>query len=188
MALTHISKYIALILRHHPEQAGVTLDSAGWAQVDELLAGVNRRYRLTRAQLDEIVRTDSKQRYAYSEDGARIRANQGHSVPVDVGLTQAPPPERLWHGTAERFLPSIRQKGLLPGSRLYVHLSADPETARAVGSRHGRPAVLAVDSGEMARRGFVFLRSANGVWLTARVPPEFLSPDGMKPSPMIWSE
>lgn len=175
MTRERISKYISLILRHHPEAAGVTLDAHGWAQVDELLCGVGRKYPLTREQLEEIVRTDGKQRYAFSEDGTRIRANQGHSVRVDVELRQLPPPETLWHGTAVRFLPSIMATGLRPGSRLYVHLSADPDTARAVGRRHGKAAVLAVDSGAMARQGFVFLQSENGVWLTLHVPPQFLS-------------
>lgn len=173
---TRESKFLALILRHKPEAVGITLDEHGWADVAALIDGVNRtgKYTLDRAMLDEIVRTDGKQRYAYSEDGTKIRANQGHSVQVDVELEELTPPEYLWHGTAERFAEPILREGLKPMSRLYVHLSPDEETARKVGVRHGKLYLFRVHTGEMARQGYRFWRSANGVWLTEHVPPQFL--------------
>ena len=173
---TKESKFLSLILRHKPETIGITLDEHGWADVDALIAGVNRtgNYTLDRTMLEEIVRTDGKQRYSFSEDGTRIRANQGHSVQVDVELAETVPPEYLWHGTAERFAEPILAEGLKPMSRLYVHLSADEETARRVGVRHGKLFLLRVRSGEMARQGHTFWLSRNDVWLTKAVPPEFL--------------
>ena len=173
---TKLSRFLSLILRHKPDAAGITLDSHGWADVNALIDGVNRtsHYTMDRSILEEIVRTDGKQRYSFSEDGTRIRANQGHSVQVDVELTETAPPEYLWHGTADRFAEAIQAEGLKPMSRLYVHLSADEETARKVGVRHGRLYMFRVRSGEMARQGCKFWLSANGVWLTKSVPPEFL--------------
>lgn len=170
------SRFLSLILRHKPETIGITLDEHGWADVNALLDGVNRtgKYALDRAKLEEIVRTDEKQRYSFSEDGTKIRANQGHSVQVDVELTELTPPEYLWHGTAERFAERILTEGLKPMSRLYVHLSPDEETARRVGVRHGKLYLLRVHTGEMARQGYRFFRSENGVWLTKHVPPQFL--------------
>lgn len=168
--LDDLSRFISRLLRHRPEDANIELDEHGWANVEELLAGMNATGReIDRETLAEIVRTDKKQRYSFNEDGTRIRANQGHSIPVDVELTQQEPPEYLYHGTADRFLESIREKGLLPMSRLYVHLSGDVETAHVVGKRHGRPVVLKVHSGDMCRDGVPFYRSQNGVWLTKKV-------------------
>lgn len=168
--LDDLSKYISRLLRHKPGDAGIELDEHGWANVEELLAGMNATGRkIDRETLMEIVRTDKKQRYSFNEDGTLIRANQGHSIPVDVELAQQEPPEYLYHGTADRFLESIREKGLLPMSRLYVHLSGDVETAHVVGKRHGRPVVLKVRSGDMHRDGVLFYRSQNGVWLTKKV-------------------
>lgn len=172
--LTRISKYISLILRHHPEVAGLTLDSHGWANVDELIRGVGRKYEIDRALLERIVSEDEKQRYSFSDDGSLIRANQGHSVNVDVELEEREPPETLYHGTGERFTASIEREGLTPQNRLYVHLSLTPEAAKKVGQRHGKPIVYAVASGEMFRAGEKFYLSANGVWLTKRVPAEYL--------------
>ncbi len=169
------SKFIALILRHKPEVIGITLDDHGWADVQALLAGVNRTRPLTMAQLEEIVRTDSKQRYAFNEDHTRIRANQGHSLPVDVELTPAAPPAVLYHGTGEKYLPFILREGLLPRTRLFVHLSADTATAENVGKRHGKPVVLRIDAGQMAADGYAFFLSANGVWLTKQVPVQYLT-------------
>ena len=174
MDLIKASRFLSLVLRHKPEAAGIRLDEHGWADVEELLAGMASRYPLTRQQLEEIVRTDDKQRYAFSDDKSLIRANQGHSIPVDVELEQVSPPEFLWHGTGEKYGFSIDAQGLLPKSRLYVHLSADVDTALAVGRRHGRPMVYRVASGQMARDGFVFYLSRNGVWLTKQVPPSYL--------------
>ena len=165
-----LSKYISRVLRHRPEDAGIGLDEHGWADVEALIAGVNAAgKRIDRKILEEIVRTDKKQRYSFNENGTLIRANQGHSIPVDVELAKLEPPEYLYHGTAYRFLESIRQQGLLPMSRLYVHLSGDVETARVVGKRYGRPVVLKIHSGDMHRDGFPFYRSQNGVWLAKKV-------------------
>lgn len=174
MSLDSMSKFISLILRHQPEIIGITLDEHGWAEVDELIAGVSKTRPLTMEMLEEIVRTDSKQRYSFSGDKRLIRANQGHSVKVDVELPEVIPPELLYHGTAERFLPSIMEQGLLPMSRLYVHLSKDEQTAVKVGSRHGKPVVLAVDAGQMTQDGHTFWLSVNGIWLTKAVPVQYL--------------
>ena len=176
MNLTRASKFLSLVLRHDPSAAGVTLDASGWVGIDELLRGCSAAGQpLTREQLDEIVRADDKQRYAISPDGESIRANQGHSVAVDLGLAERQPPEFLYHGTADRFAESIRRDGLKAMSRQHVHLSIDEATATTVGRRHGRPIIFRVAAGEMARRGHKFFLSANGVWLTDGVPPEFLS-------------
>lgn len=174
MDLIKASRFLSLVLRHKPEAAGIQVDEHGWANVEQLLAGMAPRYPLTAAQLEEIVRTDEKQRYSFSEDHTRIRANQGHSIPVDVELEQLPPPAFLWHGTGEKYVPSIDVQGLLPKSRLYVHLSGDFDTAVAVGRRHGSPVVYRVASGRMQADGFAFYRSQNGVWLTKQVPPAYL--------------
>lgn len=171
---TRLSKYLSLILRHKPQAAGITLDSHGWADTAELIANVGKTHGLTAEILDEIVATDNKQRYSYNEDKTKIRANQGHSVRVDVELTEKEPPEYLWHGTGSRSCASIDVEGLLPKSRLYVHLSGDYDTAVNVGVRHGRPVVYRVKSGQMYRDGFTFFISANAVWLTKYVPSEYL--------------
>ena len=173
--LQRVSKYISLILRHNPEAAGITLDSHGWADVDELLHGISSKYPIDRETLESIAANDEKGRYSFSDDGKSIRANQGHSINVDVELEEKTPPETLYHGTAERFSASIEREGLNPGTRLYVHLSLTPEAAKKVGQRHGRPIIYAVNSAEMAKSGYVFYLSANGVWLTERVPAEFLT-------------
>ena len=172
--LTRISKYMSLILRHKPEVIGIKLDAHGWADVNELLAGISRKYPINREILDEIVRSDGKQRYSFNEDGTMIRANQGHSIQVDVELSVTEPPEILYHGTAERFAASIEEKGLLPGSRLYVHLSPDTKTAEQVGRRHGKPIIYQVAAGQMHRDGYPFYLSANGVWLAKVVPVQYL--------------
>ena len=169
------SKFLSLVLRHEPGRAGLVLDAAGWVAVDELLRGCAAAGRpLTREQLETLVRDSDKQRFAFSPDGQRIRANQGHSVEVELDYAPRTPPDLLYHGTATRFLASIRADGLVKGARHHVHLSADVETARKVGVRHGKLALLEVEAGRMGRVGHVFFRSANGVWLTDRVPPEFL--------------
>lgn len=169
------SKFLSLVLRHEPERIGITLDSAGWTPVDALLAAfASHGQPLTRAELDELVATSDKQRFALSADGTMIRANQGHSVEVELELAPATPPARLLHGTIADFIPSIRAKGLVKGQRHHVHLSADLETAKKVGGRRGRPEILTVRSAEMAAAGHVFYLSANGVWLTEHVPPQFI--------------
>ena len=174
MSYDRLSRYLSLILRHHPEVIGISLDAHGWADVDELIAGIAQKKNFNREILEEIVRTDKKQRYSFSEDGAKIRANQGHSVQVDLELQPIEPPDLLWHGTAEKYAASIEKTGLKPGRRMYVHLSPDIETAVTVGKRHGRPIVYEVKSGQMHRDGFSFYRSANGVWLTHNVPEVYL--------------
>ena len=175
--LRETSKLIALALRHKPEAVGITLDAHGWADAQALINGVNAQsgYRLTPELLEEIVATDEKQRYAFNEDHTKIRANQGHSIPVDVELEQRTPPDVLYHGTGEKYKDAIDRQGLIPKSRLYVHLSADVDTARKVGSRHGRPVIYAVDCSKMVEDGYAFYLSANRVWLTKRVPAKYLS-------------
>lgn len=177
MDYTRASKYLSRILRHDPSMVGLSLDEHGYLPVDALLNGIAcaGKVPLTPEELRFLVRTDAKQRYSFSPDGMRIRANQGHSIPVDLELPASRPPQTLYHGTAAHFLPSIRQKGLLRGARLYVHLSSSLDTARAVGARHGLPAVLTVDAGRMAADGLPFFVSANGVWLTEHVPPQYLT-------------
>jgi putative RNA 2'-phosphotransferase len=173
--LTTISKFLSLVLRHKPQTIGITLDPEGWVPVEDLLAAAARHGRsITREQLDEVVATNDKKRFAFSPDSGLIRANQGHSVEVDLGLVPLEPPELLYHGTVERFLDSIREKGLVRGNRHHVHLSADRETAARVGQRRGQPVVLVVEAGRMQRDGHQFFRSDNGVWLTEAVPAIFL--------------
>lgn len=174
MSLTEISKYISLILRHKPETIGINLDEHGWADVDELITGISKTHKFDMHMLEEIVRTDSKQRYSFNEDKTLIRANQGHSVQVDVELEEKEPPDTLWHGTGEKYTASIDMQGLIPKSRLYVHLSKDKETAIKVGQRHGRPVLYTVKSREMHGDGYKFYLSKNGVWLTKEVPVKYL--------------
>lgn len=174
MSMKETSKYISLILRHKPEVIGISLDEHGWANVDELISGVAKTHKLDMDILEEIVRSDEKQRYSFNEDKTLIRANQGHSIPVDVELEEAVPPEKLWHGTGEKFVESIDEQGLIPKSRLYVHLSKDIDTAIKVGSRHGRPVVYGIKTLDMYNAGYKFFLSKNGVWLTKEVPVEYL--------------
>lgn len=174
MSLTKTSKYISLILRHKPEKIGITLDEHGWANVNELIDGVNKTHKLNMTILEEIVETDDKQRYSFNEDKTLIRANQGHSINVDVELEEVVPPEYLWHGTGRKYVDSIMETGLIPKSRLYVHLSDNYHTAINVGTRHGEPVVLCILAGDMYRDGYKFYRSKNGVWLVEHVPVEYL--------------
>ncbi|MBR1806348.1 MAG: RNA 2'-phosphotransferase [Selenomonadaceae bacterium] len=170
MSRRNTSKFLSLILRHKPQLVGLELDEHGWAQVDELC----RLTDFDRATLEQIVARDDKRRYSFSDDGRLIRANQGHSIPVDVELAELEPPEILFHGTGEKSVASIKLRGLLKMSRLYVHLSADIETARKVGMRHGAPKIFRVQSLRMFRDGRKFFRSVNGVWLTEHVPANYL--------------
>lgn len=173
--LARLSKFLSLVLRHEPSRIGLTLDSGGWVAVEELLVAVNQAgLSLTRATLERIVAENDKQRFRFSEDGLRIRANQGHSVAIDLGLTPLAPPDLLYHGTAMRFLDAIRQEGLRAQSRQHVHLSPDVNRAVKVGQRHGKPIVLTVKSGAMHGAGYRFYQSDNGVWLTDHVPPSYL--------------
>ena len=174
MSRKKIGKYLSRILRHHPEMIGITLDEHGWAKVSELIEGVSKRFEFNMELLEKIVAEDEKQRYSFNEDKTLIRANQGHSIPVDVELEEAAPPEILYHGTGEKYVNSIEARGLISKSRLYVHLSGDPRTAEKVGKRHGKPVIYRVKSGEMQKAGYRFFRSVNGIWLTEEVPVSFL--------------
>ncbi|MGW7413226.1 RNA 2'-phosphotransferase [Streptomyces sp. NPDC054863] len=175
-----VSKYLSKHLRHQPERIGLTLDAHGWVEVETLIrAATEHGFHLTRAELDHVVATNDKQRFAVRNDDplrpALIRASQGHTVAgIDLALPPSEPPAFLFHGTHPRAVSAIRTEGLRPMDRHDVHLSPDRETATRVGARRGRPVVLSVDSGAMHRAGHVFRISANGVWLTAHVPVEFL--------------
>lgn len=170
-----MSKFLSLVLRHKPEEIGLSLDDQGWAEIDELLRLANQSgRRLTRDLLDRIVTENDKQRFACSEDGLRIRASQGHSLQVDLALTPREPPDLLYHGTASRSVDSIRVDGLEKRQRQYVHLSLDSATATKVGQRHGRPVILVVRAKQMFDAGHAFFLSANGVWLTDHVPVAYL--------------
>ncbi len=174
--LIRISKYLAKYLRHAPQEIGLTLQPGGWVPVDDLLAAAEKNsFSIAYDELVECVETNDKQRFAFDVSGELIRANQGHSVDVDLQLEEREPPETLYHGTVERFLPSILLEGLVRGKRHHVHLSKDVETARKVGSRRGKPVILKVDAGRMYRDGHRFLLSVNGVWLTDIVPPSYLA-------------
>lgn len=169
------SKFLSLVLRHAPERAGIALDPEGWADVEELLDGLRAAGRpLLRPELEELVAASDKQRFAFSADGRKIRANQGHSVAVDLGLAPQAPPETLYHGTIAANLPGIREKGLLKGARQHAHLSADEESARRVGARRGKPVILRIRARDMAHTGRAFYLSENGVWLADTVPPAFI--------------
>jgi putative RNA 2'-phosphotransferase len=173
--LFKVSKFLSLVLRHKPEEIGLTLDANGWADVEELIRLANQYgHRLNLPLLDRVVAENDKKRFAFSEDGRRIRASQGHSVEVDLALPPSEPPEFLYHGTATRFLESIRVSGLVSGKRQHVHLSPDVATATKVGQRHGRPHILTIRAGAMHRAGMAFYLSANGVWLTNHVPVSYI--------------
>ena len=174
-----VSRFLARHLRHAPEAIGITLDDAGWTDVDELLVAAARAgFPISREELDAAVHAPGKRRYVLDASGTRIRAAQGHSVAVDLGLEPVPPPAELFHGTHAGALAAILREGLEPMGRLQVHLSADRATARAVGARRGRPVVLVVDAARLAAKGVPFRRAENGVWLVDRVPPAYLRRDG----------
>ncbi len=174
--LIRVSKYLAKYLRHSPHELGLTLQPGGWVPVDDLLAAAeDHGLPISYDELVECVETNDKKRFSFDETGDLIRANQGHSVEVDLQLEEREPPEVLYHGTVERFLPAILAEGLIKGRRHHVHLSKDVETARKVGARRGKPVVLKVDAGGMHRDGHKFFLSANGVWLTDTVPAGYLA-------------
>jgi len=180
--LVGISKFLSLVLRHKPEVLGIEMDSEGWVDADELIKKYNAhqpsgKFRLqviTKDILDEVVATNDKKRFAYSNDGLRIRASQGHSINIDLNLVPKVPPEYLYHGTADRFISSIFKEGLKKMNRQHVHLSQSVETAIKVGSRHGKPKVLRVRAGGMKKDGFSFFLSDNGVWLVDNVPEKYI--------------
>ena len=171
-----ISKFLSLILRHSPETIGLKLDENGWADVEELIAKCSKKGNILDSQLlDYVVKNNDKKRFAFNEDKTKIRASQGHSIEVELNLIETIPPEILYHGTATRFLESILQQGLQKKSRQHVHLSATVETATAVGSRHGKVAILIIDAERMQNEGFKFYLSENNVWLTELVPVQYIS-------------
>lgn len=175
-SMVRVSKFLAKHLRHAPEALGLTLQPGGWVSVDDLLAASERAgFPISYDELIECVETNDKQRFSFDDTGDLIRANQGHSVLVDLQLEEKEPPEVLYHGTVERFLVSIMAEGLKKGKRHHVHLSRDVETARKVGARRGKPIILQVNAGKMHAQGFKFFLSANGVWLTDSVPAAFLT-------------
>lgn len=175
--LTETSKFLSFVLRHEPQAIGLALDSEGWADMEALIAAAAQHGRtLDRALIEQVVVSNEKKRFAFSADGACIRAVQGHSTDsVSIAFEEKTPPAELYHGTATRFLESIREQGLLRGSRQYVHLSEDFPTAISVGQRYGKPAVLTIAAGNMHAQGFKFYQAQNGVWLTLSVPKEFVS-------------
>lgn len=175
--LERLSKFISMILRHKPQVIGITLDEHGWADVDELIKGINEtgeEVKFSKDTLEIIVKTDKKQRYSFSQDKTLIRANQGHSIPVDVELEKKEPPKVLYHGTGVKSVKAIQEQGLLPMERLYVHLSIDVKTATNVGKRHGTPVIFQVNAEQMQKDGYDFFQSVNGVWLTKEVPAKYL--------------
>ncbi|WP_410643050.1 RNA 2'-phosphotransferase [Amycolatopsis sp. lyj-346] len=172
--LIRISKRLSRHLRHDPAALGLTLAPGGWVPVDTLVRALS----ITREELGEVVERNNKRRFAFDETGTRIRASQGHSVTVDLGLPDATPPAVLYHGTVAKYLDAIFREGLRPMNRHAVHLSATVETARTVGARRGKPVILQVDAAAMAAAGHAFQVSANGVWLTASVPPPYLDRTG----------
>ena len=172
-----ISKFLSLVLRHQPEKIGIQLDESGWVAVDKLLAGMNQHGRpiITHATLEEVVQTNDKKRFSFSEDGQRIRANQGHSLTIELGYEPAIPPEILLHGTPTRFVDTIRKEGLKKMKRHHVHLHTDLKTATAVGNRRGQAVILKINSQAMHEAGYTFYVTPNDVWLVDQVPPEFIT-------------
>lgn len=174
-----LGRFLSLVLRHNPDAAGISLDEHGWADVQELLAGVRLSGRqINMETLERIVRENNKQRYSFNTDHTKIRANQGHSLQVDVELTAMKPPHYLYHGTSVRFLPAIRQEGIKKMNRQYVHLASDFQTAVEVGRRHGSPAVITINAEAMAHDGLTFYLSENGVWLCEYVAPVYFFTEG----------
>jgi putative RNA 2'-phosphotransferase len=176
VSLVRDSKLLSLVLRHAPEKAGLTLGDGGWVKVSDLLAGLSNMNRpITPHRLEKIVADNDKKRFTISEDGLRIRAAQGHSIKIKHDFKKVTPPVYLYHGTATRFVESIKKTGLKPMSRQHVHLSIDEETATKVGQRHGKPIILTVSSISMSENNHDFYLSDNGVWLTDYVPVEYIS-------------
>ena len=173
--IVQISKLLSLVLRHNPARLGITLDEQGWTSVDFLLEQLQKNGKKVDLQtLELVVETNDKKRFAFNTDKTKIRASQGHSVKIDVGYSPTTPPEMLYHGTASRFVNSIRKEGLHSGNRQHVHLSVDVATATNVGTRHGVPVILMIAAAKMCQAGYHFFISDNGVWLTEKVPLEYI--------------
>ena len=181
--LVRISKFLSLVLRHKPEHIGLTLDPEGWADVEELIKkSFESGVVLDRPTLRQVVEDAEKKRFSFSEDRRRVKANYGHSIPVSLGKEFSEPPEFLFHGTAKRFLPSIKSDGLGPGDRQYVHLVEDEKTAIEVGHRHGEPVVLVIKAHEMHEKGYEFFKTASAIWLTKEVPVDYITVVGSSPA------
>lgn len=174
MNLKRVSKFLSLILRHQPEVIGITLDQHGWAEVDDLLKGIRNQYPIDLTILEEIIASDQKGRYSFNDDHTKIRANQGHSLHVDVELKAAIPPKFLYHGTAQKSVAAITKKGLVGNGRLYVHLSTSIAAAIQVAKRHGKPCVYQIDCAKMVEAGYQFYLSKNKIWLIEFVPVAYL--------------
>jgi putative RNA 2'-phosphotransferase len=173
--IIHLSKFLSLVLRHQPEELGISLDEQGWTDVDTLLEAMQTKgFKIDLDLLKQVVAENNKKRFAFNEDCTKIRANQGHSVEVELGYTPTTPPEMLYHGTAEQHVEGIKKEGIQKRSRHHVHLSVDSETATKVGQRHGKLVLLSIKAGEMNRAGHLFYISDNGVWLTDEVPSNFI--------------
>jgi putative RNA 2'-phosphotransferase len=174
--ISNLSKFLSYVLRHHPGAVGITLDEQGWVEVEALVTAIHHSGReISLEQLQQVVFSSEKQRFAFSADGKKIRANQGHSVAIDLALEPQLPPQILFHGTATRFLDQIMTEGLKKMQRHHVHLSPNRDIAQAVGQRHGKVVILGVAARTMHTAGYEFFLSQNGVWLTESVPPEFMS-------------
>jgi putative RNA 2'-phosphotransferase len=181
--LVRISKFLSLVLRHKPEHVGLTLDPEGWADVEELIKkSLESGVVLDRPTLRQVVEGAEKKRFSFSEDGKRVKANYGHSIPVSLGEESSEPPEFLFHGTARRFLRSIKSDGLGPGDRQYVHLVEDRKTATEVGHRHGEPVVLVIKAHALYEKGQRFFKTESGIWLTKEVPVEYIDIEGESPA------
>lgn len=171
-----LSVFLSLVLRHKPEVIGLALDNQGYLKLDDLIDGINKSGREVELQtILDIVNSDDKKRYSLSEDNSKIRASQGHSIPVDLSLANGIPSGQLFHGTAERFKESIETTGLVKAGREYVHLSENIETAISVGSRRGKPVVFLVDHKKMLEDGHELWISENNVWLSENIPTKYLS-------------
>jgi putative RNA 2'-phosphotransferase len=172
-----ISKFMSFVLRHKPELIGIALDNEGWVNLDDFIHKINKHknFHLTKETIHIIVKNDEKQRYSLSYDGSMIRANQGHSVHVDLKLQPEMPPVLLYHGTVENKIKSIEKEGLLPMSRNFVHLSSDIQTAENVGKRRGLPIILTIQAQKMHNEGYNFYLSENKIWLTKKVPVEYIT-------------
>ncbi|MBP0019231.1 MAG: RNA 2'-phosphotransferase [Cyanobacteria bacterium SBLK] len=174
--LRKISKYLSYHLRHRPDELGLELEVGGWVEVPRLLAACRqKKFSIQPVELEEVVRRNDKKRFSFNEDGSKIRANQGHSIEIDLQLEPQTPPDVLYHGTGHPAVPSILKEGLVKMSRHHVHLSGDRSTAKKVGQRHGKPVIFQIDTEAMQKAGYLFYLSANGVWLVDRVPPEYLT-------------
>lgn len=173
--LKTLSKYLSLVLRHQPDEIDIELDENGWARVDELIEKINQKgIKIDLTILKTIVETNNKKRFAFNENGDKIRASQGHSISIDLGYTPQKPPSVLFHGTAQQNVESILKNGIEKRSRQHVHLSADVDTALKVGQRHGKPIILQINSASMFEQNHSFFISENGVWLTDFVPSKYI--------------